>query len=308
MMQLILAVSTGLYLFLFSIALLSMLARDRKRVEQRLKELVREESISDRPIKIKRVQHTRLPASKALANELITADIRMRPEEFLVLWIILTLLPASLFFLLGAHPITVLAIALFGGGTPPFWIRSRKAKRLIKFESQLSEAMVMVGNCLRSGLTFQQAMNNIASEMPDPIGREFSRAVREINLGGSVDLALNNLAERVKSTDLSLAVSAIQIQRQVGGNLLELLENISDTIKDRIKIKNEIRVLTASGRASGMIIGMLPLGLAGVLMLINPDFISSFFNTQIGIGMLITGGAMETIGFLMIRKIVSIKY
>ncbi len=308
MMQVILAVSTGLYILLFSIALMSSVARDRKRVENRLKDLVREDFASASPVRLKRVQHTRLPAGQALTHELIAADIRMRPEEFLVIWILLILLPAFLLMAMGVHLLTVVGAMLIGGFLPPYWIRSRKGKRLIKFESQLSEAMVMVGNCLRSGLTFQQAMNNIANEMPDPIGREFARAVREINLGGSVDLALNNLAERVKSTDLTLAVSAIQIQRQVGGNLLDLLENISETIKDRIKIKNEIRVMTATGRASGMIIGSLPLGLALVLTMINPGFITSFFNTQIGIGMLIVGALMETIGFLMIRKIVSIKY
>lgn len=308
MMQLILAVSTGLYLFLFFIALLSVLARDRKRVERRMREFVREEVPGDIPVKIKRVRHTRLPASKALTNELVSAGIKMRPDEFLITWALLIILPASIFYFSNAHIITVLGVAIFGGVLPPLWINSRKAKRLIKFEAQLSEALVMVGNCLRSGLTFQQAMNNIANEMPDPIGREFARAVREINLGGSVDLALNNIADRVKSTDLSIAVSAIQIQRQVGGNLLDLLENISETIKDRIKIKNEIRVMTASGRTSGIIIGTLPLGIAGILMLINPGFISSFFNTKLGIGMLITAAVMETIGFLAIKKVVSIKY
>lgn len=308
MMPVILAVSTGLYLFLFSLGLLSTLVRNRRRVENRFRDLIREDSRNARPARIKRVQHSRLPAGQALANELVSADIRMRPEEFLVVWIAMILLPALLLLLLNAHPLTITGLSVAGGLLPPYWIRLRKGKRLIRFESQLSEAMVMVGNCLRSGLTFQQAMNNIANEMPDPIGREFSRAVREINLGGSVDLALNNLAERVKSTDLALAVSAIQIQRQVGGNLLDLLENISETIKDRIKIKNEIRVMTATGRASGMIIGSLPLGLAGVLMLINPDFITAFFNTSLGIGMLIAGAIMETIGFLMIRKIVSIRY
>jgi len=166
----------------------------------------------------------------------------------------------------------------------------------------------MIGNCLRSGMTFQQAMANIASEMPDPIGREFGRAVREISLGSSVDLALNNLAERVKSVDLNLAVSAIQIQRQVGGNLLDLLMNISETIKDRIKVKNEIRVLTATGRSSGLVIGVLPLGLAGVLMLINPSYVQSFFNTQLGTILIVVAAVMESIGFLLIKKVVSIRY
>lgn len=308
MMQIILAVSTGLYLFLFSVAILSMLAKDRRRVEQRLKELIREDLDTIKPVKIRKVQQQKIPVSRAFANELVSADIRMRPEEFIVVWILAALIPASLMVLLSAHVITVLGAALIGAALPPYFINRKKIKRLIQFEAQLSEALVMVGNCLRSGLTFQQAMGNIAREMPDPIGREFSRVVREINLGSNVDLALSNLAERVKSTDLSLAVSAIQIQRQVGGNLLDLLENISETIKDRIKVKNEIRVMTATGRASGMIIGSLPIALAAVLMMINPEFIQAFFATRRGIGMVITGVVMETIGFLLIKKVVTIKY
>lgn len=308
MTQVMLAIAAGVLQLLFMIGLLSTVVRDRKRVELRMRELIREEQLSDSPIKIKRTRHSRLPVSKALANELISANIKMRPEEFLTGWILVTILPATLLAIAGMHFVTVLGVAIACAVFPPLWIRNQKNKRLMKFEAQLSEAMVMIGNCLRSGLTFQQAMNNIANEMPDPIGREFSRAVREINLGGSVDLALNNLSERVNSMDLNLAVSAIQIQRQVGGNLLELLENISETIKDRIKIKNEIRVMTATGRTSGITLGVLPLALAGALMLINPDFISLFFKTQMGITMLITACVMETIGFLLIKKVVTIKY
>ncbi len=308
MMPIILAVSTGLYLFLFAVAILSILAKDRKRVELRLKDLFKEDLDIRKPVKIRKVQQQKIPVSRAFANELVSADIRMRPEEFLVVWALAALIPASLMILLQAHPITVLGAALIGAALPPYYINRKKAKRLIQFEAQLSEALVMVGNCLRSGLTFQQAMGNIAHEMPDPIGREFSRVVREINLGSNVDLALTNLAERVHSTDLGLAVSAIQIQRQVGGNLLDLLENISETIKDRIKVKNEIRVMTATGRASGMIIGSLPIALAAVLMMINPEFIQAFFATRMGIGMVITGAVMETIGFLLIKKVVTIKY
>jgi len=307
-MQIILAITTGLYLFLFSVAILSLGRRDRLRVEQRLKDLIQEDNDIRQPIRIKKKRQQRIPVSRTLANQLIAADVRMRPEEYLVLWILSALIPGFLLFALSLHPITAVGGTLIGACLPPYFVGRKKANRLMQFESQLSETLVMISNCLKSGLTFQQAMNNIASEMPDPIGREFGRTVREINLGSSVDMAMANLAERVKSTDLNLAVSAIQIQRQVGGNLVELLENISETIKDRIKIKNEIKVLTASGRTSGMIIGLLPIGLAGVLMLINPEFIAGFFNTKLGYVMVITGAVMETIGFFAIKKIVTIKY
>lgn len=307
-MEIILAVATGLYLFLFSVTMLSIAAKDRRRVESRLQELGKKEVELDRPVQIKRERKHRTPALQALANDLVSSGIRMRPEEYLVVWGITATFPALLISLMKFHFITVIAAVIIGAALPPYFVSRQKAKRLIKFESQLSEALVMAGNALRSGLTFQQAMANIANEMPDPIGKEFSRVVREINLGSSVDIALGNLAERVDSIDLSLAVSAIQIQRQIGGNLLDLLSNISETIKDRIKIKNEIRVLTATGRSSGMVIGILPIALAGILMIINPTFIQAFFETRMGIMMVIVGLSMETIGFLMIRKVVTIKY
>ena len=308
MIPIILAVATGLYLFLFAVVILLFSMRDRRRIEFRLKDLFHEDVSKNRPIQIKKVQQQKIPISRSLANQLVAADVRMRPEEYLILWVLSAAIPALLLLVIGAHPVTILGGAIFGAGLPPYYVNRKMARRLVQFESQLSEALVMISNCLKSGLTFQQAMGNIASEMPDPISREFGRTMREINLGSSVETAMANLAERVKSTDLSLAVSAIQIQRQVGGNMVELLDNISETIKDRIKIKNEIKVLTASGRTSGMIIGLLPLGLAGVLMLINPEYIASFFSSQMGAMMLVTGAVMESIGFLAIKKIVSIKY
>lgn len=308
MIPIILAIATGLYLFLFAIGILLFSMRDRRRIEFRLRDLFHEDVSKNRPTQIKKVQQQKIPISRSLANHLIAADVRMRPEEYLILWVLSAAIPALLLLVIGAHPVTILGGAIFGAGLPPYYVNRKMARRLVQFESQLSEALVMISNCLKSGLTFQQAMGNIASEMPDPISREFGRTMREINLGSSVETAMANLAERVKSTDLSLAVSAIQIQRQVGGNMVELLDNISETIKDRIKIKNEIKVLTASGRTSGMIIGLLPLGLAGVLMLINPEYIASFFSSQMGAMMLVTGAVMESIGFLAIKKIVSIKY
>lgn len=308
MIPIILAVATGLYLFLFAVVILLFSMRDRRRIEFRLKDLFHEDVSKNRPIQIKKVQQQKIPISRSLANQLVAADVRMRPEEYLIVWILSAATPALVLLVIGAHPVTILGGAIIGAGLPPYFVNRKMARRLVQFESQLSEALVMISNCLKSGLTFQQAMGNIASEMPDPISREFGRTMREINLGSSVETAMANLAERVKSTDLSLAVSAIQIQRQVGGNMVELLDNISETIKDRIKIKNEIKVLTASGRTSGMIIGLLPLGLAGVLMLINPEYIASFFSSQMGAMMLVTGAVMESIGFLAIKKIVSIKY
>jgi tight adherence protein B len=116
------------------------------------------------------------------------------------------------------------------------------------------------------------------------------------------------MASRVGSVDLMLAVSAVNIQRQTGGNLSVILGNISTTIKERQKIKDDIRVLTATGRISGAVIGSIPVGIALILLLINPDYIMMFFDTQIGIFMLIVAAIMETIGFLVVKKMVTVKY
>ncbi|MEA4890544.1 MAG: type II secretion system F family protein [Clostridiaceae bacterium] len=306
-MSIILAVASGLFAFIVAAILLSLGMRDRINMVRRLKELTDKET-ADSPIKKQRQPKRNLPVSRVFANELSTAGIRMRPEEFLILWLCSILLPSGLFLIMDAHPVTITAVVIAGLTAPPLIVYRRKAKRLLLFEKQLSDALMMMGNGLRAGLTLQQTMANIAHEMPDPIAREFARTVKEIQLGSSVDLALNNLVQRVKSMDLMLTVSAIQIQRQVGGNLLEIIENLAATIKDRLKLKDDIRVMTSTGRISGLIVGMIPVAIGGMLMLINPEYIQTFFETSMGVKMLIVAGCMELTGFLVIKRIVTIKY
>jgi tight adherence protein B len=166
----------------------------------------------------------------------------------------------------------------------------------------------MMCNGLKSGFSFQQTMENVASDMPAPIGVEFGRVCNEIRFGATLDDALNNMLERVKSPDLMLVVSAVLIQRTTGGNLSEILSTISETIRDRIKIKGEISSITAQGRMSGMIIGALPICIAAILMVVNPDYMSTFFTTTAGNIMLAVSVVMEVLGFFAIRKVVTIEY
>jgi tight adherence protein B len=306
-MPAIVGLTAGLLIFMIAIILLRLSMRDKLTVSQRLAELGGENE-EQRPVKVKRKKHARDPVSLAIANDLFNAGIRMRPNEFLVIWFLSAVFMPVLMAVAGLHLVSVAAVGIIGLATPPLLVRKRKKKRLVIFEKQLGEALVLICNCLRAGMTFQQAMSSIATEMPDPIAREFSRTVKEIHLGASVDTALDSMVKRVGSTDLMITISAIQIQRQVGGNLMEILENISMTIKDRIKIKEDIRVLTATGRSSGVIVGAIPLAIGGLLTLVNPAYIMTFFETRMGVIMLIVAGAMEAIGFLIIRKIVSVKY
>ncbi|MHB1455134.1 MAG: type II secretion system F family protein [Saccharofermentanales bacterium] len=247
-------------------------------------------------------------ALKKLSDELSLAAIPLRAEEFLLLWLLAALAPAGLVSLVRFN--VFVCAALISGGTAivPALLNRAKKKRITMFDKQLSDALSIIGNSIRAGFTFQQAMESISKEMPDPISKEFSRTLREIKLGVTMERALGNMIERLDNGDLELIVSAVLIQRQVGGNLAEILDTISQTIKERIKIKNEIRVLTASARTSGMIIGLLPVFILGILMLINPDYVSVFFTTSQGIAMLAGSAILELTGFMLIKKVVSIKF
>jgi tight adherence protein B len=285
---------------------MAILKKNSLMLEKRLEELgIKSEEL--KPIKIKK-KKDKAPVSVAFANELSSAGIRMRTNEFLILWVVCAAVLPSFLYIAGMHPVSVIAAAAAGLSIPLVLVNKRKKKRLILFEHQLGDSLLLIGNCLRAGMTFHQAMSNVATEMPDPIAKEFSRTVKEMQLGTSVDVALDRLVQRVKSTDLMITVSAVQIQREVGGNLLEILESIAETIRDRIKIKNDIRVISTTGRSSGAIIGILPLAIGGMLMLINPAYIMTFFETKMGITMLIAAAVMEITGFLFINKIVNIKY
>ncbi len=243
-----------------------------------------------------------------IRDELVLAGLIIRPDELLILWLFLVFVPSGMAALLGFGLLPSLALCLAGLAAPPMFIRMRKAKYLAKFDAQLSDALDIIGNCLKSGLTFLQALESISNEMEDPIAREFKRILREIKYGSTLETALTAMTQRMKSEDLLLMVSAVLIQRQVGGNLSQLLSNISVTIKERIKLKQEIRVITSTGRISGMVVGGLPVLLLLLLMLINPNYVSTFFTTKSGGIMLAVAGIMELIGFMFVQKIVSVKY
>lgn len=244
----------------------------------------------------------------AIFEELMAADILMKPEEFAIVWIVLAAVPAFLAILLSSNRFLPFVLSIVGIALPMIYVKNKQAKRVKAFENQLSDALLISCNCLRSGLTFAQAMENIAEEMDAPIGTEFKRAVNEMNYGSSLEEVLNGMCERINSSDLLLTVAAVNVQRQTGGNLSKILEVISETIRDRIKIKGEIKTLTSQGRTSGLIIGGLPVAIGMILMVISPDYITTFIDTEEGNIMLIICAALEAIGFFFINKTVTIKY
>ncbi len=319
----ILAVVFGFFNFFLAVSVAGTVTEEKRTVQDRMKRLFknktnqkakskRKESILARATgegaeAIKRSEKSR-KLMDTLFDALISADIMMRPEEFALIWIVITFVPAGLAALFGAGLLPSLTLTGLGAFLPLLFIKIKKDKRIKVFESQLGDTLIMMCNSLRSGFSFQQAMDNVATDMPAPIGVEFSRVCNEIRYGSTMDDALENMVARIKSPDLMLVVSAVCIQRTTGGNLSEILTTISNTIRDRLKIKGEIRSITAQGRTSGMIIGALPAFIGVALMLINPGYMNTFFTTSTGRIMLIVSVVMEVFGFLAIRKVVTIKY
>ena len=200
--------------------------------------------------------------------------------------------------------------AIVGLFVPRFYIRFLQKRRLKNFNNQLGDSLMLMVNGLRSGYSVLQAMEAIARELPDPIAVEFRRVVQEIQLGLPMESALEHLLERMNSDDLDLVITAINIQREVGGNLAEILDVISHTIRERVRIKGEIATLTAQGRATGYAITGLPLGLGLLLFVVNRPYIGQLFipeSQPCGWGMVILGLVMIAIGGFIIGKIVDIE-
>lgn len=246
--------------------------------------------------------------TKALEEELARADLPLRPEEFAGIMVLSSLGLGLIAYLGLGKPLLSLLMGGIGIFFPWGALRFRQGRRLNKFNHQLPEALLTMANALRSGFSFLQAMDMIRREMPEPISREFGLALLEINWGTDTEKALLNLGKRVKSEDLDLVVTALLIQRQVGGNLAEVLENISHTISERVKIKSEIKTLTAQGRISGFIISLLPLALAAMIQILNPSYLNPLFSTRAGLIMLMAAATTQIIGVLLIRKIVHIEF
>jgi tight adherence protein B len=255
-----------------------------------------------------------------LATDLARADLKMRPAEFIILWIISPIVFVGFAFALGVvftglqNPFALFGVFLLGAIFPRFYLRRRQAQRLKAFNTQLPDTITLLANSLRAGSSFLQGIELVTREARPPISEEFERVVREMQLGMALQPALNNLVRRVASEDLELMVTAIQIQSQVGGNLATVLDAIAFTIRERIRIIGEIQTLTAMQRYSGYVITLLPVGLAGILFLISPGYAGpmlekppDLMGLPLGIVFYIVGAISMGIGYFFIRRIVDIK-
>jgi tight adherence protein B len=258
--------------------------------------------------------------STRLSTDLARADLKMKPAEFILAWAATPFLFVAFAFVLGfifpgfQNVVALIVFFLLGLYAPRFYLKYRQGKRLRAFADQLPDTITLLANSLRAGSSFLQGIELVTREARPPISEEFERVVREMQLGMALQPALNNLVRRVASEDLELMVTAIQIQSQVGGNLATVLDAIAYTIRERIRIKGEINTLTAMQRYSGYVITLLPVGLAGILFLISPAYISAMLEKPpemlglpLGVVFFIVGLISMAIGYVLIRRIVDIK-
>lgn len=249
----------------------------------------------------------RLQQGKRIELMMQQADWPIRGTEFeaiLLLWgglvgliTFLVTLKGAMFFA-GALAGILMGLAL---------LELRIRRRRKKFTNQLGDMLTMVANALRAGFSFMQAFELISREMDAPMGREVQLVVNEVNLGNTLESALDNMQRRVASPDFELVVTAVLIQRQVGGDLASILDTISETIAERVRMRREVMALTAQGRLSGIVVAVIPVALGLFLEIVNPGYLKPLLETDLGRMFIIGAIIMDMIGFLVIKRIVDIR-
>lgn len=247
---------------------------------------------------------------ETISRDLARADLKFKTGEYVALIVISSVFTAFFaYFFFGGSIIFALGGLIFGLFIPRFYVRHQQNQRLRRFNDQLPDMLNLMVNGLRTGFSAMQAMEAVGEEMPAPISDEFRRVVQEMQLGISMENALDNLYRRIPSDDLDLAITAINIQREVGGNLAEILDTISHTIRERIRIIGEVRAVTAQVSYSGKFLALMPVIMSLVLWGLNREYMNQFFQEPrvCGIIMLTVAGIMLIIGYIVLNKIATIE-
>lgn len=306
--------------FLLFVAILQLIFLSNSRLDKRMKHYL---SIQDRKLldrkKFSLLVQMQLTKQK-IRNQVLTkeknnrlevaisrAGLPLKPEEYVLFQWILTALSGGLFFLLSGNIVFMIVGGVIGFFLPKWFVLKKQKDRLVAFNESLPDMITTIVGSLRAGFSFPQSLKTVVEEANSPIKEEMEIVLREMQYGNSIEDSLYALKERMPSEDLDLMIQAILIQRQVGGNLATVLDKIVETIRDRTKIQRQIVTLTAQGRLSGIVIGLLPVILGFVLYLIEPQYIGTLFTNPIGLLMLGAGTFSSIIGFIFIRKLTSIE-
>jgi tight adherence protein B len=253
-------------------------------------------------------------AGDRIARQLARADMKFKVGEYFALIFISSFGVGIVAWFLGGADLNLtggisfligLVVGLF---IPPLYVRSQQSKRLTRFNDQLSDMLNLMVNGLRAGYSTMQAMEAVSKELPSPISDEFRRVVQEMQLGVPMNSALENLHRRIPSDDLDFVITAINVQREVGGNLAEILDVISHTIRERIRIKGEIRVMTSQVVYSGRLLSLIPFFIVIILWFINRDYMMEFAKDPVcGGGAIGLGLIMIGIGYFIMTRIAKIE-
>jgi len=323
-MLLILIGGGGVIIVLMIIGIFVTATSEQSLVEERLGQYLDEETEyqgeieGEKSTPISDWLNRRLERSEyggGLARELARADLKLKPAEYIIIMFLsgVALMPIVWYLAdRGTNRFPVFAIIGFFVGLflPRIYVRRQQGKRLNRFNDQLADMLNLMVNGLRAGYSTMQAMEAVSKEMPPPICDEFRRVVQEMQLGIPMDVALDNLVRRIPSDDLDLVITAINVQREVGGNLAEILDTISYTIRERVRIKGEIRVLTSQVMYSGRFLAMMPVIISLILWVLNRDYMMEFFNPDNPIPGLIAlsiGAIMIMTGYFVMTRIANIE-
>lgn len=244
--------------------------------------------------------------ARGLDFKMQKAGIPLLGTEFLILLGISFLLTAMVAGLISRKWYIGIIMAVVVVMAEWIYVLLKTDRREAAFTNQMGDCLMMVANAMRAGFSFLQAMDLVSKEMEPPISDEFKHVMRDIGLGASVERALDDMDKRVGSSDFSLVVTAVLIQQQVGGDLAHILDTISDTIQDRIRMRREVRTLTAQGRMSGWVLAILPFGLGALISVMNPSYMEPLFTERIGQIAIGAAVVMVLIGFFVIQRIVDI--
>jgi tight adherence protein B len=314
----IIVIGGVLLIILLIIGLIVSASSERRLMEQRLGQYLEEGGKTEEEHRAERTalsewvtkRVAKTTYGERIARELARADLKFKIAEYIALIIISTVLLGMLAYLLGGrNPVSFLIGAVIGFFAPRFYVKRQQRLRLTKFNDQLSDMLNLMVNGLRAGYSTMQAMEAISKELPPPISDEFRRVVQEMQIGISMETALDNLLRRIPSDDLDFVITAINVQREVGGNLSEILDTISFTIRERVRIKGEVRVLTAQVRASGTLLSIIPICLAIVLWFLNPEYLMTFADAGPMCTAIVAGTVLFLIvtGYIIMMKIADIE-
>lgn len=239
--------------------------------------------------------------------QLERAGLTLNVREYFILRCVVGLLLAAVILIVAPIPQLALVGVPLGFIAVGFVVQRRSTTRRFKLESQMVELLQMLSSGLRAGFGLQQSLEAATDQVPAPLANELRRTMRDMGMGASVEQALGALDDRIGSADFDIVITAILIQRNVGGNLAEILDNVAHTMRERERIKGEIRTLTSQQRLTGFVIGGIPVGLAVAFFLISPEFMMLLFTDPLGHAMIAGALTLEFLGFLAIRKIVNIE-